>query len=69
MKNLFTLSELSNQEIMDILNVKGKPVGDAINIMLQIQDEYGFNMDKDFIKEELVKRFFKKYPQLKKLKK
>jgi hypothetical protein len=37
--------------------------------MLQIQDEYGFNMDKDFIKEELVKRFFKKYPQLKKSKK
>lgn len=59
----------NGNEIMDILNVKGKPVGDAINIMLQIQDEYGFNMDKDFIKEELVKRFFKKYPQLKKSKK
>lgn len=56
----------NGNEIMDILNISGKPVGDAINIMLKMQDEYGFNMDKEFIKEELIKRFFKKYPALKK---
>jgi hypothetical protein len=33
--------------------------------MLQIQDEFGFKMDKEFIKDELIKRFFKKYPHLK----
>ena len=56
----------NGNEIIMFLDVHGKPVGDAINIMYQIQDEYGFNQDKDFIKEELIKRFFKKYPHLKK---
>ena len=54
----------NGHEIMNMLNISGKAVGDAIQIMLQIQDEYGFNMDKEFIKDELIKRFFKKYPQL-----
>lgn len=54
----------NGHEIMNILNISGKAVGDAIRIMLKIQDEYGFNMDKEFIKDELVKKFFKKYPQL-----
>lgn len=56
-------------EIMEILQVSGKPVGDAIRIMYQIQDDYGFNEDIEVIKSELVKRFFKKYPQLRKKKK
>lgn len=55
----------NGNEIMEILEVSGKSVGDAINIMFQIQDEFGFKMNKDFIKNELIKRFFKKYPQLK----
>jgi hypothetical protein len=34
--------------------------------MYKIQDEFGFKQDKEFIKDELIKRFFKKYPQLRK---
>ena len=57
---------LNGNEIIELLNVTGKPIGDAIKIMLQIQDEFGYNIDKEFIKEELTKRFFKKYSQLRK---
>ena len=47
----------NGNEIMSILNISGKLVGDAINILLKIQDEYGFNKDKEFIKKELINRF------------
>jgi poly(A) polymerase len=50
----------NGNEIMEMLNISGPDVGIALNIMMGIQDEYGFKMDKEFIKEELIKRFFKK---------
>ena len=51
----------NGNEIMSFLNISGKPVGDAINIMLNLQDIYGFKMDKEFIKEKLIKEFKTKY--------
>ena len=51
----------NGNEIMSFLKISGKPVGDAIKIMLSIQDEYGFDKDKEFIKNEIIKEFNKKY--------
>jgi len=51
----------NGNEIMSFLKISGKPVGDAIKIMLEIQDEYGFDKDKEFIKNEIIKEFNKKY--------
>jgi len=47
----------NGNEIMEMLNISGKAVGDAIKIMLKIQDEFGFKEDKEFIAHELKKRF------------
>ena len=47
----------NGNEIMEMLNISGKAVGDAIKIMLKIQDEFGFKEDKEFIAQELKKRF------------
>jgi poly(A) polymerase len=48
----------NGNEIMEILKIStGKAVGEAIKIMLKIQDEYGFEEDKEFIASELIKRF------------
>ena len=49
----------NGNEIMEMLNIKGKDVGIAIDIMLQLQDEFGFNMDKPIIANMLTNRFKK----------
>ena len=41
---------------MEMFNIKGKQVGEAINIMLKIQDEYGFNQTKEFIAKKIKSR-------------
>lgn len=54
----------NGNEIMSFLNISGKPVGDAINIMLNLQDIYGFKMDKEFIKDKLIQEFKTKYGKI-----
>ena len=49
----------NGNEIMEMLHIKGKDVGIAIDIMLQLQDEFGFNMDKPIIANILKSRFKK----------
>lgn len=51
----------NGNEIMDFLNIKGKAVGEAIKIMLNLQDEYGFKEDKNFIKKEIIKKYHEKF--------
>lgn len=46
-------------DLMNILNISGKDVGIAFRIMVDIEDEFGPNVDKDFVKSELIERFNK----------
>ena len=46
----------NGNELMELFNIKGKQVGEAIKIMLKIQDEYGFNQTKDFIAKKIKSR-------------
>lgn len=48
----------NGHEIMEALNIKGKDVGEAIQIMLDVQDEYGLDVDKEFAMKEIKGRFF-----------
>lgn len=50
-KNIF-----NGNELMEKLGIQGKIVGQAMNIMYDIQDEYGINVDKDFAIKEIKKR-------------
>jgi hypothetical protein len=49
----------NGNEIMEIFNVTGKQVGDALKIMFQIQDEYGFDQDREFIIKKMKERIKK----------
>lgn len=50
----------NGNEIMNMLNIKGKDVGIAIEIMLDIQDEFGLDINREFAKQELIERFNKR---------
>ena len=48
----------NGNEIMEFLHISaGKDVGRAIKIMIDLQDQYGYNEDKEFIKKEIIKQF------------
>lgn len=52
-KNIF-----NGKELMEILNIsQGKEVGKAVNIMLELQDEFGCNIDKEDAKKMIKERF------------
>jgi len=46
----------NGNELMEALNIKGKAVGDAVSIMLDIQDEHGINVDKIWAMDEIKNR-------------
>jgi hypothetical protein len=50
----------NGHELMDILNIESGPlVKKAINVMYEIQDEFGPNLDKEQVKKLILKKFKK----------
>jgi poly(A) polymerase len=50
----------NGHELMDILNIESGPlVKKAINVMYEIQDEFGPNLDKEHVKKLILKKFKK----------
>ena len=55
-KNIF-----NGKELMEFLNIsQGKEVGKAVNIMLELQDEFGCDIDKEEAKKMIKERFLGK---------